>query len=121
MICPIFVSELIDDTDSKLLILSCMLPLFKLEKSDSREPAFFARSSEPDVDAVDLVSRLRVDPDELCVDLKLSDLVILRLNSSIISDALDDFITSLGESVADFLSNFSSEGLILRSSELDGE
>lgn len=99
-----------------------MFPLFKLEKSDSREPAFFARSSEPDVDAVDFVSRLLVDPDELCVDLKLSDLVILRLNSSIISEVLDDFITSFDalESV-DFFSSFSSDGLIFLSKEFDGE
>lgn len=115
-------SLLIDDTDSKLFILSWMLPLFMLEKSDSREPAFFARSSEPDVDAVDFVSRLLVEPEELCVDLKLSDLVILRLNSSMISDVLEDFITSAeGLESVGFLSNFSSDGLIFLSNELDGE
>lgn len=130
---PIFtLSELSEEIDSKLLIFVEATPLVMPELIDSFDPILLPPrlifSRLPVGDAVDFVSRLPSDPLELCVDFKLSDFASFFPNSSAIrSEDLENLFMSFFAAVT-LISNESddfcrkiSEGLMLRSSELDGE
>lgn len=133
MCCPILtLSELSEEIDSKLLIFVDATPLVMPELIDSFEPTLLPPrlifSRLPVGDAVDFVSRLPSEPLELCVDFKLSDFASFLPNSSAIrSDDLENLFMSFFEAVT-LISNESedfwrkiSDGLMFRSSELDGE
>lgn len=122
-------SELSDEIDSKLLIFVDATPLVIPELMDSFDPTLLPPrlifSKLPVGDAVDFVSRLPSDPLELCVDLRLSDFANFLPNSSAIrSEDFENLLTSFFALMSNESDDFCrkiSEGLMLRSSELEGE